>query len=264
MSLISTFVSPAAALDPGVVTPVPTLTDVAYARVREAILGGALAPGQAIGQEEVASWIGTSRVPLREALQRLEAEGLVVLRPRRGYVVTSLDPDDIIDIFDIRMLLEERAGYLATLRATPADVAAVGELLQAMEGMSITNAAEAALFAARNRAFHERLYVASGRKQLCRLMNVLRTNVERYIRIGAQIAGDLQRTRDDHHRIYDAFRKGDAEKVGRLCREHCKATCDRLLARLRQTARLPQEERFRRSEPAPQDPLAVPTKRRKS
>jgi DNA-binding GntR family transcriptional regulator len=213
----------------------PSLADLAYKQVREAILGGTLAPGQPIGQEEIASQIGTSRVPLREALQRLEAEGLVVLRPRRGYVVTSLDPEDIIDIFDIRMLLEERAGYLATLRATPADVAAVRELLDAMEGMTIGNAAEAALFAERNRAFHERLFIVSGRGQLCRLMTMLRTNVERYIRIGAQIAGDLGRTRDDHHRIFEAFRKGDAEKVGRLCREHCKATCDRLLGKLRET-----------------------------
>lgn len=213
----------------------PSLADVAYRQVREAILSGALAPGQAIGQEEVAGRIGTSRVPLREALQRLEAEGLVVLRPRRGYVVTSLDPDDIIDIFDIRMLLEERAGYLATLRATPADVVAVRELLDAMEDMTIGNAAEAALFAERNRAFHERLFAGSGRRQLCRLMTTLRTNVERYIRIGAQIAGDLERTRDDHHRIFDAFSRGDAQLVGRLCREHCKATCDRLLAKLRET-----------------------------
>lgn len=214
---------------------VPSLADVAYRQVRDAILSGALAPGQAIGQEEVASQIGTSRVPLREALQRLEAEGLVVLRPRRGYVVTSLDPEDIIDIFDIRMLLEERAGYVATLRATPADVAAVRELLDAMEDMTIGNAVEAALFAERNRAFHERLFAGSGRRQLCRLMTMLRTNVERYIRIGAQIAGDLERTRDDHHRIFDAFSRGDAQLVGRLCREHCKATCDRLLAKLHET-----------------------------
>jgi|SRR5579871_968267 len=211
----------------------PSLADVAYRQVREAILGGVLGPGEPIGQADVANRIGTSRVPLREALQRLEAEGLVVLRPRRGYVVTSLDPDDIIDIFDIRMVLEERAGYLATLRATPADVAAVRELLDAMEGMSVTNAQEAALFAERNRRFHERLFAASGRRQLCRVMTMLRTNVERYIRIGATIAGDLDKTRDDHHRIFDAFRRGDARRVGRLCREHCEATCDRLLAKLR-------------------------------
>lgn len=212
----------------------PSLSELAYQQVRDAILRGTFAAGQPLGQEEIANQIGTSRVPLREALQRLEVEGLVVLRPRRGYVVTSLDPEEIQDIFDIRMMLEERAGYLATLKATPKDVAEVEELLHAMDGMSVTNADETALFAERNRAFHERLYAGSGRVQLCRLMGVLRTNVERYIRIGARIAGNLDRVRDDHYRIFDAFKRGDAQMVGRLCREHCAATCERLIARLMQ------------------------------
>lgn len=212
----------------------PSLSEIAYQQVRDAILSGALAAGQPLGQVDIATKIGTSRVPLREALQRLEVEGLVALRPRRGYVVTSLDPGDITDIFDIRMILEERAGYLATLRATPEDVTAVEELLHAMDGISVTNADETALFAERNRAFHDRLYACSGRKQLCRLMATLRTNVERYIRIGARIAGNLERVRDDHYRIFNAFKSGDAQTVGRLCREHCEATRDRLLARLAQ------------------------------
>jgi DNA-binding GntR family transcriptional regulator len=169
---------------------------------------------------------------LREALQRLEAEGLVMLRPRRGYIVTSLDPEEIKDIFDIRMMLEERAGHLATLRASAEDVAEVEKLLRAMDGLSIANAKDATRFAERNRAFHERLYASSGRAQLCRLMNTLRTNVERYIRIGAQIAGNLDRVRKEHQQIFDAFKRRDAQTVGRLCREHCAATCERLIERL--------------------------------
>src|SRR3954468_2429641 len=117
----------------------PSLAEVAYQQVREAILCGALEAGQSLGQEDIASRIGTSRVPLREALQRLEAEGLVMLRPRRGYVVTSLDPEEIQDIFDIRMMLEERAGYLATLRATDVDIAEVEAHLHAMDALKITN-----------------------------------------------------------------------------------------------------------------------------
>lgn len=241
---------------------VPSLAEVAYRRVREAILSGAVAAGQQLGQVELANQIGTSRVPLREALQRLEAEGLVVLRPRRGYIVTSLDREEITDIFDIRMILEERAGYLATLHATPADLAGVEHLLAAMDGMVVTNADEAARFAENNRAFHDRLYAASGRKQLCHVMTVLRTNVERYIRIGALIAGDMGRTQQEHWRIFDAFRRGDAQTVGHLCREHCQQTCDRLLARLAQegSARHPvsntppvRDGRQARAQPGKQD-----------
>jgi DNA-binding GntR family transcriptional regulator len=211
---------------------VPSLAEVAYERVRAAILSGAVAAGAPLGQVELANRIGTSRVPLREALQRLEAEGLVVLRPRRGYIVTSLDRDEITDIFDIRMMLEERAGYVATLRATSEDIADVEALLRAMDGLAVTYADEAARFAEHNRAFHDRLYAGSARRQLCRLMGVLRTNVERFIRIGALIAGDMRRVNDEHHRIFEAFRARNARLVGRLCREHCEATRDRLLARL--------------------------------
>jgi DNA-binding GntR family transcriptional regulator len=213
---------------------VPSLSEVAYRRVRAAILNGTFAAGQPLGQVEIANQIGTSRVPLREALQRLEAEGLVVLRPRRGYIVTSLDREEITDIFDIRMILEERAGYLATLRATPADIAEVKARLQAMDGLAVRNADDATRFAEHNRAFHDRLFAGSGRRQLCRLMDVLRTNVERFIRIGALIAGDMRRVQDEHHRIFEAYRKRDALTVGRLCREHCQATRDRLIARLSQ------------------------------
>lgn len=225
-------------LSPTPAAQLPSLAEIAYQQVRDAILSGAYAAGQPLGQVEIASQIGTSRVPLREALQRLEAEGLVMLRPRRGYVVTSLDPEEIRDIFDIRMLLEERAGYLATLKATPADVAEVEGLLHAMDGMSVESSEDAALFAERNRAFHDRMYASSGRGQLCRLMMVLRTNVERYIRIGSRIAGNLERVRDDHYEIFNAFRRGDAQTAGRLCREHCAATCERLIARLQQDEKM--------------------------
>lgn len=216
--------------------PSPSLAEIAYQQVKESILRGDLAAGQPLGQEELAARIGTSRVPLREALQRLDAEGLVMLRPRRGYIVTSLDPHEIRDIFDIRMLLEERAGYLATLNATSEDIAAVEELLFAMEGMKVRSAAEAMLFVERNRAFHTRLYAPSERAQLCRLMMVLRANVERYIRIGAQIAGNLKRVSFEHQQIFNAFKRRDAQTVGRLCREHCAATGERLIERLAREA----------------------------
>jgi DNA-binding GntR family transcriptional regulator len=219
-------------LNPIQASELPSLAEIAYRQVRDAILSGAFAAGHALGQEEIALQIGTSRVPLREALKRLEAEGLVIHRPRRGYVVTSLDPDEITDIFDIRMMLEERAGYLATLRATPDDVQELRERLYAMDGIPTTGPDEILRFVEANRAFHDRLYVGSGRPQLCRLMAVLRTNVERYIRIGTLVAGDQARVKDEHFQIFDAFRRGNAQEVGRLCREHCAATRDRLLARL--------------------------------
>ncbi len=155
-------------------------------------------------------------------------------RPRRGYVVAALEPEAIEDIFDIRMMLEERAGYLATLRRGRGDIEAMERLLRSMDGMSIKNAANVHLFAERNRAFHNRLNETSGRAHLCRILLVLRNNVERFIRVGALIAGNIDHVQAEHHAIVDAFRRGEAEEVGRLSREHCRHTCERLVARLRQ------------------------------
>jgi DNA-binding GntR family transcriptional regulator len=218
---------------------IPSLPQIAYAQLRDDILAGRHEAGSPLRQEELAQKMGVSRVPLREALRRLEVEGLVVQRPRRGYVVSSLDPEDIEDIFDIRAMLEERAGYLAAKRRTVEDIAEVEALLKAMDGLAIRDAADVDLFAERNRAFHARLFLASGRPQLCRTMIVLRNSVERYIRIGALIAGNLDRVKLDHYRIVDAFRRGDADETGRLSREHCEQTCERLVARLRAERRKP-------------------------
>src|SRR3954465_1245687 len=103
----------------GLVHP-PSLPELAYGHLREAILDGGLEAGAPLRQEEIAARLGFSRLPIREALRRLEAEGLAVLRPRRGYVVASLNRDEIDDVLDLQAALEARAGYAATLRRTDA------------------------------------------------------------------------------------------------------------------------------------------------
>src|SRR3546814_6140354 len=92
----------------------PSLPDLAYRVLREAILGSTVRPGQPLRQEDIAQQLGISRLPVREALRRLEVEGLVVLRPCRGYVVDSVGRGEFEDVFDLRAMLEEKAGLLAT------------------------------------------------------------------------------------------------------------------------------------------------------
>lgn len=221
-------------LDPSSLRSLP---EFAYAHLRRGILTGKYEEGMPLRQEDLASQLGISRLPVREALGRLEAEGLVLQRPRRGYVVASLAPDEIEDIFDIRAMLEERAGYLATLRRTQQDVAEVEALAGEMDALVIRQASDLDRFAQQNYAFHARLFEASGRVQLCRTMIVLRNSVERYIRVSARVAENLDRAKAEHHEIVDAFRRGDADTVGRLSRQHCETVCANLLARLRDERR---------------------------
>src|SRR5882757_6249026 len=88
------------------------LPETIQRQIKAAIVTGVLVPGQMLRQEELAQRLGASRAPLREALSRLEAEGLVVLLPRRGYAVISLDRDEIAELFDLRIVLEERLARL--------------------------------------------------------------------------------------------------------------------------------------------------------
>jgi len=211
----------------------PRLSDLAYWRLREEILSGAFSSNEPIRQEKIAVRLEISRLPVREALSRLEAEGLVVLRPRRGYVLAPHDPDEIEEIFDIRMILERRAGTLAARSRTRRDVDEVARLLVEMDGMTIGSAADAATFAIRNSRFHDRLFAASGRKRLCGMLLTLRSSVERYARLGAVMLGHLNHVHKDHRRIFEAFQRGDQERLGDLCSEHVRKAGERLIAMLK-------------------------------
>src|SRR3954447_7631810 len=100
-----------------------TAQDVVLASVREAILSGVLEPGARLRQEELADLFGTSRIPVREALRALEYEGLVRSEPHRGFTVTSLDADDVDEVYDLRIVLETHALRLALPLLTDEDLA---------------------------------------------------------------------------------------------------------------------------------------------
>ena len=212
---------------------VPSLPEVVYGHLRDRILDGTYAAGVPLRQEEIAKSLNVSRVPVREALTRLESEGLVVLRPRRGYAVVALSADDIRDIADICERLEALAAIEATRRRTPADVAALEAILNEMDRLGALgrggDQAALAAWVAQHRAFHTRLFAVSGRKSLCRLLSQARDQLEPYIRIELNLGDYLAQAPTEHRRILDQFRLGSAEDVGRLCAEHIRKSCERLL-----------------------------------
>jgi DNA-binding GntR family transcriptional regulator len=213
--------------------PRQSLPQAIYLALHEAILVGRFRPGEALRQESLAKQFDASRVPVREALNRLEAEGLIALRPRRGFVVASLDLDEVIEIFQLRVVLEEHAGFVATERRTQADVAEVGKILDQLEKIKIDKAANIVKWAAHNRQFHARLFESSRRNHLCGVTNTLRDKVERYVRVEVAMTGHLHLAQAQHREIFRAFSDGDAVRVGRLSREHCESTANRLIAALK-------------------------------
>ena len=208
---------------------------VAHNWLREMIFSGALTAGQALRQDEIARQLGISRLPIREALNRLATEGLVELKPRRGFYVASLNVDEIEDIFEMRAMLEARAGQLAAERKTVEDADAIDRLVADLDS-AVGNGAPFDHYAQLNVAFHERLYRSCGRKHLQRQIAMLRDAVAPLIRLLASETGELQRAQKEHRLLAKHYRRGDADRVADLCREHCAYTARALIRKLRTKA----------------------------
>jgi DNA-binding GntR family transcriptional regulator len=204
-------------------------------QLRQMIFDGDLRADQKLRQEELATRLGTSRHPVREALGRLTGEGLVIFRPRYGYRVAAFGPEQIAEVFEMRMVLEEHAGYVATINRTPAAIGRVGETIDRMKEFSLGRKSDFRRWSEINKEFHTRLFAASGRRRLCRLIETLRDSVESYLRLSMPKLG-VEQSKAEHLQIYEAFRDGDAMHVARLCRQHVRHFAPELVERLRRTS----------------------------
>lgn len=206
------------------------LPEIVYRELRKAILNGVFAPGQMLRQEEVASRLGVSRSPLREALPRLEAEGMVVLQPRRGYAVATLDPDEISEAFDLRWLLETELARRSIAQRTEADIARVYGIISEMSGLSsATEDSDVARWFELNLAFHDALLSPARSTHHMRALENLRGSIESYIRTEVRLTGDLIQAQQEHLQLAQAFVNGDAQAFVALIREHSQHTRDRLI-----------------------------------
>lgn len=191
---------------------------------------GAIPPGEHLRQEDVAQRLGISRSPAREALARLAMEGLVEARPRRGYVVSSLDTEEIEEIFGMLVLLEERAGVLAGQRRTAQDIEELKRKFHALDTTAIHSPEDIDTYSAAHREFHERVLQSSGSRHLCRTIMQLRDQLERYVRLEMSMQDHVDS--GDHGRIFKAFAAGNGDLLGRLSRQHCEKMCRKLVQRL--------------------------------
>jgi len=213
------------------------LPSLIYRQLHRDIVSGVLPWGKVLRQEELARRFRTSRVPLREALSRLEAEGLVELRPRRGYAVIELDAEAIVEIFELRVVIEEHAGAVAARARTAQDIVEVERLLIAMRRLDRTSPTYAQEWAALNYRFHLRIIEAGRRQRLLRIARNLRDSVEAYLTLDVAMIGSFEDADEEHTDILEAFRAGDAAGLAELCRKHVEDASRRLLKVVRTRAR---------------------------
>jgi DNA-binding GntR family transcriptional regulator len=207
--------SPLSGLTPSA-TGVPTAHQHVREVIRQLILSGELPAGSRLRQVELASMTGASTTPVREALRDLAAERLVTLDAHRGAEVRSIDPEEVSEIYDLRILLEPHAVARAASRITPAELDRATDIVARMT--AIDDPAEWALL---NRDFHALIVDAGGSERLSLMVKGLRDSAVLFVGTVARHDHSRMRTGDDDHAaIVDALRSGDSRLAGDLTRRH--------------------------------------------
>ncbi|NIY69396.1 GntR family transcriptional regulator [Streptomyces malaysiensis] len=195
--------------------------DWAYQQLRERILAGALAPGEQLSQEALASELGISRGPLRDALSRLAAEKLVVDRPHQKTVVADVSLQDARDIYNGRAALESMLAAAAA-QANPGDRhAAQGALTLLLEQQGTASSwGDTVQVRWLDRQFHDTIYALAGMPASVAALDQLRAKSDRYIALYLSDAYRAQTSVDEHAAILSALASGDAEQSATLTRAH--------------------------------------------
>jgi DNA-binding GntR family transcriptional regulator len=186
-------------------TRIDSTADAIALSLRASIATGELRDGMRLVERELAERYAVSRIPLREALQKLEAEGLVEIFPNRGAVVRALTLADVDEIYGLRVLLEGDAIFRA-VKQMDEETLVRAELVHRLLGKAETSAKQGEL----NREFHELLYARCGNARQLKAIRELRGQVERYERLQSTLLADTQAFQHEHAAILKACRLGDA------------------------------------------------------
>jgi DNA-binding GntR family transcriptional regulator len=212
-------------------TSVQTAEEVATQALRTAILQGTLAPGHRLRQIDLARELGISRIPLRDAFRRLEAEGLVYIDGRRGARVATLTANQVSEIYETRLLLETHCIRHAVRNLTEAGLKSLLDMSHHMDAVAID--AEDGRQA--RRAFYAELYRWSGRPRIRQLILQLRDDVHRYhVLNGYEWAEHGDGT---HHELREALRTRDPDAAARALRRHLRIARNDLVRALRREER---------------------------
>jgi DNA-binding GntR family transcriptional regulator len=196
-------------------------TEAATKALRAIILSGEVSAGAPLRQDDIARRLGVSRTPLREALQRLEAEGLVRLDVHKGAVVAKPSFAQVSEIFELQQVLEPIAGRNAISRSSESDVADLRRILAYNAGLDDPNAWEQG-----NVDFHSRLYAISGKPLLVEMIGVLRNRSGLYVHMLARSSEGRSRAHHEHEEMVAALQAGDSPRLEMLIRQHLQTTLE--------------------------------------
>jgi DNA-binding GntR family transcriptional regulator len=187
------------------------LRDVVFNTLRQAILKGELLPGERLMEIQLAQRLGVSRTPIREAIRKLELEGLVTMVPRKGAEVAKITEKSLRDVLEVRKALEELAMEIACDKITNDIIddleSALGEFKKAINSRELTTIAQADV------NFHDVIYNATGNEKLILILNNLREQMYRYRIEYIKDYNSHQRLIEEHETMIDSLKNHDKDKA---------------------------------------------------
>lgn len=196
--------------------PALSRAEDAYQKLQQAIQAGTLKPGTRLRENELAEWLNISRTPVREALNRLQTEGLVVQEPRRGMIIAELDHNMVAELYIMREVLEGTAARLAGRHASDVEIS----MLREIADRDKTLADDPVRLAKNNRLFHETLYRAAHNRYLVKTLSMLHESMALLGRTTLGLPGRSMEAFEEHDAIVSAIENHDPAGAEEACRSH--------------------------------------------
>jgi len=204
-----------------------TIQQLVTEKIRNAILSGLFKPNERLNQTELAAKFNVSRIPTREALRILEAEGLVTYFPHRGAVVSMMSPEEIEEVYEIRIVLEASAAQRAVKRMTDAQIQQVRRIQEKM-----VKAKDVDAWIGLNDLLHQSIYKPSGWSRLVSVIEMLRNLTTPYVRAYVADRSDRQGADGEHAEIVAALEARDGVALKAVLRRHLAHSCQAVLSHL--------------------------------
>lgn len=207
--------------------------NIIYQQLRDDILVNKLPANQSLKQDSIAAQFGVSKIPVREALRLLEADGLVEFIPRRGAFVVELTENDILENLEIRIALESHALRLAIPNMTGLDIQDAEKILSEYEQTNNINR-----WSELNSQFHYCIYAPCGFSKLLRMIQVNKERTSTFMRLKISQVSGLKRPHKEHIAILEACKKGDCLLGVKLVQRHIDHTKKEVVAYFRRQSQI--------------------------
>ncbi|KNF09784.1 transcriptional regulator [Gottschalkia purinilytica] len=194
------------------------LRDIVFETLREAILNGKLKPGERVMEVQLAETLGVSRTPVREAIRKLELEGLLVMIPRKGAYVADVSLKDVLDVLEIRALLEGLAASLAAERMTEEEI----EILEkkSQEFIDCVKAKDTEGMIDKDTEFHDVILRSAKNEKLTSIVEGLRDHVQRFRVIYFTEYDNGVELMKEHEKIKNAIKERESEEAKEASQDH--------------------------------------------